>query len=149
MLSTLEEDSFGLDGAMTINRYIDGHDFMWAISELMLVVSRLALLSSPPIDNSSSSDSAERQICLLDWWCVLLLGHSESISPILMNVNRLSPELYLRRPPGQFQDWRLDRLLLKKATQGIRVHIIVYQEVRTRITRRTQLFHFATVRLVL
>jgi phospholipase D1/2 len=42
---------------------------------------------------------------------------------------RLSPELYLKRPPALFPEWRLDRLLAKKAAQGVKVHIIVYKEV--------------------
>ncbi|PVG01208.1 phospholipase D/nuclease [Serendipita vermifera] len=69
--------------------HVDGHDFMWALSELI--------------------DSAKETICILDWW--------------------LSPELYLRRPPAFFPEWRLDRLLLKKAQQGVKVHVIVYKEV--------------------
>ncbi|KIM27084.1 hypothetical protein M408DRAFT_71698 [Serendipita vermifera MAFF 305830] len=69
--------------------FVDGHDYMWAISELI--------------------DSAKEQINILDWW--------------------LSPEIYLRRPPEQYQEWRLDRLLLKKATQGVKVHIVVYNEL--------------------
>jgi hypothetical protein len=42
---------------------------------------------------------------------------------------RLSPELYLKRPPALFPEWRLDRLLEKKAKEGVKVHIIVYKEV--------------------
>lgn len=42
---------------------------------------------------------------------------------------RLSPELYLKRPPALFPEWRLDYLLEKKAKQGVKVHIIVYKEV--------------------
>jgi hypothetical protein len=42
---------------------------------------------------------------------------------------RLSPELYLRRPPALFPEWRLDRLLLKKAKEGVKVYVIVYKEV--------------------
>ncbi|CAG7850914.1 Phospholipase D1 Short=PLD 1; AltName: Full=Choline phosphatase 1; AltName: Full=Meiosis-specific sporulation-specific protein 14; AltName: Full=Phosphatidylcholine-hydrolyzing phospholipase D1 [Serendipita indica DSM 11827] len=54
-------------------------------------------------------DSAKEHICILDWW--------------------LSPELYLKRPPAHFPEWRLDRLLQKKAQQGVKVHVIVYKEV--------------------
>jgi phospholipase D1/2 len=41
----------------------------------------------------------------------------------------LTPELYLRRPPAYHPEWRLDRLLKRKAEQGVKVHIIVYKEV--------------------
>ncbi|KAH7100350.1 phospholipase D/nuclease [Auriculariales sp. MPI-PUGE-AT-0066] len=54
-------------------------------------------------------DSARECIFILDWW--------------------LSPELYLRRPPAYHEEWRLDRLLQKKAQQGVKVYIIVYKEV--------------------
>jgi len=54
-------------------------------------------------------DSAKEQICILDWW--------------------LSPELYMKRPPALYPEWRLDRLLEKKAKQGVKVHVIVYKEV--------------------
>ncbi|KAG9057927.1 hypothetical protein FS842_002929 [Serendipita sp. 407] len=41
----------------------------------------------------------------------------------------LSPELYLRRPPAKFPEYRIDRLLKKKASEGVRIYIIVYKEV--------------------
>lgn len=41
----------------------------------------------------------------------------------------LTPELYLRRPPAFHQDWRLDRILKRKAEEGVKIHVIVYKEV--------------------
>lgn len=46
---------------------------------------------------------------ILDWW--------------------LTPELYLRRPPAYHEEWRLDRLLLRKAQRGVKIYIVVYKEV--------------------
>ncbi|KAG8918055.1 hypothetical protein FRC00_012926 [Tulasnella sp. 408] len=69
--------------------YIDGHDYFWAVSEIL--------------------ESARQCIFILDWW--------------------LSPELYLRRPPSDFPQFRLDRLLKRKAEQGVKVYICVYKEV--------------------
>ncbi|KAH8813952.1 phospholipase D/nuclease [Flagelloscypha sp. PMI_526] len=69
--------------------HIDGHDYMWAVSELI--------------------DNAKECIFILDWW--------------------LTPELYLRRPPAKYPEYRIDRLLKRKAEQGVKVHIIVYKEV--------------------
>ncbi|KAL0948426.1 hypothetical protein HGRIS_011005 [Hohenbuehelia grisea] len=69
--------------------HIDGHDFMWAVSEMI--------------------DSAKEVIFILDWW--------------------LTPELYLRRPPAHHPEWRLDRLLQRKAEQGVKIYVIVYKEV--------------------
>ena len=42
----------------------------------------------------------------------------------------LTPELYLRRPPAYNEEWRLDRVLKRKAEQGVKVYVIVYKEVR-------------------
>ncbi|KAF8129820.1 hypothetical protein EV363DRAFT_1399636 [Boletus edulis] len=72
-----------------IKWHIDGHDYFWAVSEIL--------------------DSAKDAIFILDWW--------------------LTPELYLRRPPAQNQEWRLDRLLQRKAEQGVKIYIVVYKEV--------------------
>ncbi|KAI8978828.1 phospholipase D [Trametes punicea] len=44
----------------------------------------------------------------------------------------LSPELQLRRPNKE--RYRLDRLLEKKAKEGVKVYIILYQEVSSRTT---------------
>ncbi|KAI9060697.1 phospholipase D/nuclease [Trametes sanguinea] len=69
--------------------HIDGHDYMWAVSELL--------------------ESAREAIFILDWW--------------------LTPELYLRRPPAKYPEWRLDRVLKRKAEQGVKVYVVVYKEV--------------------
>ncbi|KAG8962140.1 hypothetical protein FRC03_004555 [Tulasnella sp. 419] len=54
-------------------------------------------------------EAAKECIFILDWW--------------------LSPELYLKRPPADYQEYRLDRLLKRKAEQGVKVYVIVYKEV--------------------
>lgn len=45
----------------------------------------------------------------------------------------LSPELYMRRPPAISQKWRLDRLLQRKAEEGVKVFIIVYRNIQSAI----------------
>lgn len=45
----------------------------------------------------------------------------------------LSPELYMRRPPCISQRWRLDRLLQQKASEGVKIFIIVYRNVEAAI----------------
>ncbi|KAL4066624.1 hypothetical protein J3A83DRAFT_4098363 [Scleroderma citrinum] len=72
-----------------IKWHIDGHDYMWAVSEIL--------------------DSARDVIFIMDWW--------------------LTPELHLRRPPAQYPEWRLDKLLQRKAQQGVKIYVIVYKEV--------------------
>ncbi|EMD36120.1 hypothetical protein CERSUDRAFT_116030 [Gelatoporia subvermispora B] len=54
-------------------------------------------------------ENAREAIFILDWW--------------------LTPELYLRRPPSLNQEWRLDKILKRKAEQGVRVYVVVYKEV--------------------
>lgn len=41
----------------------------------------------------------------------------------------LTPELYLRRPPAYNPEWRLDRVLKRKAEQGVKIYVVVYKEV--------------------
>ncbi|EPQ28717.1 uncharacterized protein PFL1_03521 [Pseudozyma flocculosa PF-1] len=55
---------------------------------------------------------AKDRIFIHDWW--------------------LSPELYLRRP-GQ-PKWRLDNILKKKAEEGVKVFVIIYNEVSNNFT---------------
>lgn len=58
---------------------------------------------------SEAISSARDVIYILDWW--------------------LSPELYMRRPPETNQEWRLDRLLKRKAEEGVKIFVIVYRNV--------------------
>ena len=46
----------------------------------------------------------------------------------------LTPELYLRRPPAYNEQWRLDRVLKRKAEQGVKIYVVVYKEVRSHRT---------------
>ncbi|KAJ8519021.1 hypothetical protein ONZ45_g3982 [Pleurotus djamor] len=55
---------------------------------------------------------AKESIYIHDWW--------------------LSPELQMRRPNKD--RYRLDRLLERKAKEGVKIHIILYQEVSNRTT---------------
>lgn len=58
---------------------------------------------------SEMLDNAKQCIFILDWW--------------------LTPELYLRRPPAKHPEWRLDKVLKRKAEQGVKVYVVVYKEV--------------------
>ncbi|ORZ14534.1 hypothetical protein BCR42DRAFT_329482 [Absidia repens] len=53
--------------------------------------------------------SARTEIYILDWW--------------------LSPELYLRRPPEKNEEFRIDRLLQRKAREGVMIYVVVYKEM--------------------
>ncbi|KAI1174654.1 phospholipase [Nemania sp. FL0916] len=63
---------------------------------------------------SMALEEARESIYILDWW--------------------LSPELYLRRPPSQNEQYRLDNMLLAAAERGVDINIIVYKEVTQALT---------------
>ena len=98
--------------------YVDGCGYMWAVSRAL--------------------ECAEKSIWILD--CkdpISLYQHpSEAYSANHTSTGWLSPELYLRRPPSQFETYRLDRMLLAAAQRGVRVNIIVYKEVTQALTRK-------------
>lgn len=58
---------------------------------------------------SSAMELAKDVIYIHDWW--------------------LSPELYMRRPANGNQEFRLDRILKRKAEQGVKIFVIVYRNV--------------------
>ncbi|KAF0550199.1 phospholipase D/nuclease [Gigaspora margarita] len=52
--------------------------------------------------------AARDEIFIEDWW--------------------LSPELYLRRPLAHNENYRLDELLIKKASEGVKIYVVWYDE---------------------
>jgi len=92
---------------MLLFRHIDGHDYFYALSEMLdsarECIFILVCVSLTPI-------SVVHVTLVKDWW--------------------LTPELYLRRPPAYHPEWRLDRILQRKAQQGVKIYVIVYKEVR-------------------
>ena len=70
--------------------------------------------------------------------CTLKAIHHQTIllGRMLISVGWLSPELYLRRPPSQNEQYRIDRMLQAAAQRGVKVNIIVYKEVTQALTRK-------------
>ncbi|KAL8418167.1 hypothetical protein RB594_001691 [Gaeumannomyces avenae] len=62
---------------------------------------------------SRAINMAKDVIYIHDWW--------------------LSPEIYMRRPACISQKWRLDRLLQRKAQEGVKIFIIIYRNVQQAI----------------
>ncbi|KAK4556605.1 Phospholipase D1 [Recurvomyces mirabilis] len=62
---------------------------------------------------SRAIDNARDFVYIHDWW--------------------LSPEIYMRRPAAISQKWRLDRLLKRKAEQGVKIFVIVYRNIESAI----------------
>ncbi|KAL2152997.1 hypothetical protein VTH82DRAFT_4152 [Thermothelomyces myriococcoides] len=63
---------------------------------------------------SVALEQAKETIYIADWW--------------------LSPELFLRRPPHFNREWRLDRVLKRRAEAGVKIYIIIYREVEAALT---------------
>lgn len=61
-------------------------------------------------------NNAKEEIFITDWW--------------------LCPELFLKRPSDDLQ-YRLDKILLKKANEGVKVYVMLFKEVRKRTYFRT------------
>jgi phospholipase D1/2 len=76
---------------------------------------------------SRAINQAKDVIYIHDWW--------------------LSPELYMRRPPAISQKWRLDRLLKRKAEEGVKVFVIVYRNVESAIPIDSQYTKFSLLDL--
>lgn len=45
----------------------------------------------------------------------------------------ISPELYMRRPAAISHKWRLDRLLKRKAQEGVKIFVIMYRNINSAI----------------
>ncbi|KAI9048595.1 hypothetical protein LZ554_007428 [Drepanopeziza brunnea f. sp. 'monogermtubi'] len=76
---------------------------------------------------SRAINQAKDVIYIHDWW--------------------LSPQLYMRRPAAISQKWRLDRLLQRKAREGVKVFIIVYRNVEAAIPIDSEFTKFSMLDL--
>ncbi|RDW60983.1 phospholipase-like protein D1 [Coleophoma cylindrospora] len=76
---------------------------------------------------SRAINMAKDVIYIHDWW--------------------LSPQLYMRRPAAISQKWRLDRLIQKKAREGVKVFIIVYRNVEAAIPIDSEFTKFSMLDL--
>ncbi|GBB96811.1 hypothetical protein RclHR1_02840008 [Rhizophagus clarus] len=95
--------------------------------------------------NRYMSFAHERSNCHVKWY-VDAKDYFYAISEALMSAKEeiliedlwLSPELYLRRPPAKNEQYRLDRLLKKKAEEGVKIYVVVYKEVLKTTTYDSQ-----------
>ena len=76
---------------------------------------------------SRALNQAKDVIYIHDWW--------------------LSPELYMRRPPAISQKWRLDRLLKRKAEEGVKIFVIVYRNIDAAVPIDSQYTKFSLLDL--
>ncbi|KIW09031.1 uncharacterized protein PV09_00924 [Verruconis gallopava] len=76
---------------------------------------------------SRAIDMARDVIYIHDWW--------------------LSPQLYMRRPAAISQRWRLDRLLARKAAEGVKIYVIMYRNINTAIPIDSEFSKFSLLAL--
>ncbi|XP_014254858.1 phospholipase D2 isoform X2 [Cimex lectularius] len=62
---------------------------------------------------ATALEQAKEEIYIADWW--------------------LSPEIYMKRPALQGDYWRLDKILQRKAADGVKIFILLYKEVEMAI----------------
>lgn len=85
--------------------------------------------------------STRRPICLFslcldfssDSLFVQFLPIHSSYSTLFLSLSHTA-ELYLRRPPALFPEFRVDRILKRAAERGVKVYVIVYKEVTQTMT---------------
>ncbi|XP_011168576.2 phospholipase D2 isoform X2 [Solenopsis invicta] len=54
-------------------------------------------------------ENAKEEIFIADWW--------------------LSPEIHMKRPMSGGDYWRLDKILQRKAAQGVKIFVLIYKEI--------------------
>ena len=59
----------------------------------------------------------------------------------------VSTEIYMRRPAAISQKWRLDRLLKRKAEQGVKIFVIVYRNIESAVPIDSQYTKFSLLDL--
>jgi hypothetical protein len=77
-----------------------------------------------------------RQDSLVQWF-VDASGYMESVADAIELAQEeifitgffLTPEVYLKRPVLVGDKWRLDKLLLQKAEEGVKIYILIYKEI--------------------
>jgi phospholipase D1/2 len=114
-----------------------------------------AIKASPWVNtNRFESFAPVRPNCFAQWlvdgrdhmW-VLSRAINQAKDVIYIHDWWLSPELYLRRPAAISQKWRLDRLLKRKAEEGVRIFVIVYRNIESAIPIDSQYTKFSLLDL--
>ncbi|XP_014089247.2 phospholipase D1 isoform X1 [Bactrocera oleae] len=98
----------------TANSY--ARDFTYPNPHMSYAPVRSGIQASWHVDGSTymgaiadALEEAKEEIYIADWW--------------------LSPEIYMKRPAVDGDYWRLDKILHRKASQGIKVFVLLYKEV--------------------
>ncbi|OAD62011.1 Phospholipase D1 [Eufriesea mexicana] len=94
----------------------EGRDFIQSNPHNSFAPYRSPISASWFVDGSSymyaiadALEGAKEEIFIADWW--------------------LSPEIYMKRPALDSNYWRLDKILERKAFEGVKIFIMIYKEV--------------------
>ncbi|RMZ87843.1 hypothetical protein DV736_g4931, partial [Chaetothyriales sp. CBS 134916] len=117
-------------------------------------IQKMVAISPWTEENRFGSFAPVRQKCFAQWlvdgrdymW-VLSRALNQAKDVIYIHDWWLSPEIYLRRPPAISQKWRLDRILKKKAEEGVKVFVIVYRNIESAIPIDSQYTKFSLLDL--
>lgn len=93
-------------------------DYFWALSEL--------IDSAKEVRNRA--DLRDDALMVVDHDSRLVAVTRASGSSTPWQASTVSDD-QLRRPAALFPEWRLDRLLQRKAEEGVRIYVMVYKEV--------------------
>ncbi|XP_043259352.1 phospholipase D2 [Colletes gigas] len=94
----------------------EGRDFIQSNPHNSFAPYRSSIPASWFVDGSNymsavadALENAKEEIFIADWW--------------------LSPEIFMKRPAINSDYWRLDKILQRKAFEGVKVFIMIYKEV--------------------
>ncbi|XP_076675622.1 phospholipase D [Andrena cerasifolii] len=94
----------------------EGRDFIQSNLHNSFAPYRSSIPATWFVDGSSymsavadALENAKEEIFIADWW--------------------LSPEIYMKRPAINSDYWRLDKILQRKALDGVKVFVMIYKEV--------------------
>ncbi|XP_076379178.1 phospholipase D isoform X2 [Megalopta genalis] len=94
----------------------EGRDFTQSNPHNSFAPCRLSTPATWFVDGSSymssiadALENAKEEIFIADWW--------------------LSPEIFMKRPAINSDYWRLDKILERKALEGVKVFVMIYKEV--------------------
>jgi phospholipase D1/2 len=101
------------------------------------ILNMLYTTSQPFIKNHPFQSYAPLRTETLVKWFIDGSDYMESVADALDSAQSeifltgffLSPEIYLKRPAIMGDKWRLDKILKRKAEQGVKIYILIYKEI--------------------
>jgi phospholipase D1/2 len=99
------------------------------VSETPFCQSQRYSSSFPVRSGASKNQTIDWLICAKAYFEKLCDVLEEATHEIYIQGWWVTPELYLKRPPALYPEWRLDKVLGRQAKRGVKIYILVYKEV--------------------